>query len=254
MDTIDTPKHGITRIRREPRRRQVTVSHVTELTPTMRRIEFTSPELHDFESASPDDHVKLFVPDARVPQGTSSRDYTPRAFDTARGTLTIDFALHDAGPATAWALSAKVDDRLLIGGPRGSAVVADDFDFYVLIGDETALPAIGRRVETLRAGVPVTTLAIVDGPEDVQHFATAADWRPHWVYRSGVNKDDAALLREAASALVLPDGEGYVWIAAEARTARQLRDYWLAERGHPKAWLKAAGYWVAGKPGESEKY
>jgi NADPH-dependent ferric siderophore reductase len=254
MDAIDTPRHAITRIRREPRRRQVAVSRVTDLSPTMRRIEFTSPDLHDFESASPDDHVKLFVPDARSPQGTCARDYTPRAFDAARGTLIIDFALHDAGPATAWALSAKVDDRLLIGGPRGSAVVADDFDYYVLIGDETALPAIGRRVETLRAKVPVTMLAVVDGPEDVQHFVTAADWRPHWVYRSGAGKDDATLLREAAAKLAAPNGEGYVWIAAEARTARDLRDYWLLERRHPKAWLKAAGYWVAGKPGESEKF
>ena len=28
----------------------------------------------------------------------------------------------------------------------------------------------------------------------------------------------------------------------------------LQDRGHPKAWLKAAGYWVRGKAGESEKF
>ncbi len=44
----------------------------------MRRIEFTSPDLDDFQSPSPDDLVKLFVRDTRVPQGFSMRDDTPR--------------------------------------------------------------------------------------------------------------------------------------------------------------------------------
>ena len=80
------------------------------------------------------------------------RDYTPRAFDAAGNRLTIDFALHDAGPATAWALNARPGETLLIGGPRGSTVVPDDFDFYLLAGDETALPSIGRRLESPASG------------------------------------------------------------------------------------------------------
>jgi NADPH-dependent ferric siderophore reductase len=61
-------------------------------------------------------------------------------------TLTIDFAIHLAGPHQ-WAAAAKVGDRLDIGGPRGSAVVPDDFDWYLLIGDEARCPpsAAGSR-------------------------------------------------------------------------------------------------------------
>ena len=181
------------------------------------------------------------------------RDYTPRAWDAAGETLTIDFAVHEAGPATAWALGARPGDPLEIGGPRGSLVVADDFDHYLLVGDETALPAIGRRVEGLRPGVPVTTLVVVDDADETQTFATRADWRPIWVARSGRDRDDAALLREALDKWAPPQGDGYVWIAAEAEAARALKAHMLEERGHPKAWLKAAGYWVSGKAGESEK-
>ena len=75
------------------------------------------------------------------------RDFTPRRFDSKTATLVIDFALHDAGPATRWALGARAGDRLEIGGPKSSKVVPDDFDGYLLVGDESALPAIGRRVE-----------------------------------------------------------------------------------------------------------
>ena len=181
----------------------------------MRRIEFASADLHDFASDGTDDHVKIFIPDTAAPNSVA-RDYTPRAFDPADGTLTIDFALHKAGPATAWAISAKAGDALEIGGPRGSQVVADDFDFYLLVGDETALPAIGRRVETLRPGAPVTTIVVVDDAAEAQSFVTRADWRPTWVFRQD-GRDDATLLRAALDAWRALDGDGYVWIAAEGR-------------------------------------
>jgi hypothetical protein len=72
----------------------------------MRRFTLHSPELHDFVSLGADDHVKLFFgtgPDGRP----AMRDYTPRRFDTAKGELVIDFALHEAGPATRWAMDAR---------------------------------------------------------------------------------------------------------------------------------------------------
>ncbi len=249
-----TTRHAIERVRREPKRRRLTVESVEALTPKMRRIVLTSPELADFVSLGADDHIKVFAPDAGTPQGVAMRDYTPRAFDAVRGALTIDFVLHNAGPASDWARRAKPGDPHEIGGPRGSMVVADDFDFYLLIGDETALPSIGRRVESLRAGVPVTTIVLVDGPDEIQTFDTSADWRPIWRFRSGCGRDDETLLGEALAQWPTPPGDGYVWIAAEARAARTLKTHVLQDRGHPKAWLKAAGYWVRGKAGESEKF
>lgn len=251
MDITNPERHRIERVRREPKRRILTVRRAFPLTPSMRRIEFVSPDLADFASPAPDDHVKLFVPDPGSPGGVAMRDYTPRAFDGER--LTIDFALHDAGPATAWARAAEPGATLQIGGPRGSLIVADDFDFYLMIGDETALPAIGRRLEGLRPGVPAATLVLVDGPDEIQAFDTRADWRPVWVSRAGRDADDASLLLAALAAWRAPEGDGYVWIAAEAQAARALKAHMLVERGHPPAWLKAAGYWVRGAPGESEK-
>jgi NADPH-dependent ferric siderophore reductase len=203
-------------------------------------VRFESEELLDFESLGADDHVKLFLPD-----GAGRRDYTPRAFDASLGTLTIDFAAHEAGPATSWALAAVVGDTVEIGGPRGSLVVPDDFDWYLLIGDETALPAIGRRVEALRAGVPVRTVAVVADAGERQDFVTRADWEAVWVTRDGRRGDDAGLLQEAIGEL--PAGDGYVWIAAEAGVARALRAHVVEGLGHPKGWVKAAGYWVAGQ-------
>ncbi|MBS7811289.1 siderophore-interacting protein [Roseococcus pinisoli] len=236
------PRHAITRLRQETRRRVLTLATIEQLTPHMLRLGFVSPELHDFASAAPDDHVKLFFPTA---EGSCMRDYTPRRFDPAAGTLVLDFALHEAGPATRWAMKAKPGDALEIGGPRGSAVVADDFDWYLLIGDETALPAIGRRIEELRPGVPVTSFVLVPEAADAQHFSTAASWSGHWIAR-GASTEDGALLLAAIADFTLPPGDGFIWIAAEAQAARAVRHHVLETLGHPRAWVKTAGYWLRG--------
>lgn len=253
MSSIDTGRHRLTRVRQEPKRRTLTVAAITDLGPRMRRIAFTSPELADFASPGADDHIKIFVPDPQAGGEIVMRDFTPRRFDRAGPSLLIDFALHEAGPATSWARNARVGDRLQISGPRGSTIVPDDFDWYLLIGDATALPAIGRRIEELRADVSVTALVVVDAPDDVQTFESRARATPHWLLRRDCGPDDAASLRAALEAWTPPPGDGFVWIAAEASVARALKTYVTQTRGHLQTWLKASGYWVAGKPGATDK-
>ena len=242
--------YALRRVRHEPRRRKLTVVAVERLSPGMLRLVFRSPDLADFPSQSPDDHVKIVLPG---PDGAMiMRDYTPRAFDRASGQLTIDFAIHDAGPVTAWALAAKVDDELMVGGPRGSTLLPDDLDWLCLIGDETALPAIGRRIVEAREGLPITSLTIVQSQADIQSFRTLATWSPHWIARDDTGlTDDAALIERLGE--VLPKvGRGFIWVAAEAKVARALRTYLVETLGRDPRQIKASGYWVRGAEGAHE--
>ena len=216
-------ENPIVRHRHEIKRRRLTVREKSYVTPRMLRILFAGSELADFVSLSPDDHVKLIVP---AESGEAERrDYTPRSFDRAAGTLTIDFALHDAGPATLWAIGSQPGDVLEIGGPRGSAGISPDFAWWLLIGDETALPAIGRRLEELPQGKrAISVVAVADAGEE-QTFETKADHQALWVHRPLDQADAPASLLTALEGITLPEGDGFVWIAAEARVARAVRDY-----------------------------
>ena len=234
----------VNRVRHETRRRLLTVDTVVRLTPHMVRIGFTSGDLDGFVSLSFDDHIKLSFPGENG-GADQMRDYTPRHFDVAAGRLTIDFVVHDAGTATEWALAARPGDRLQIGGPRGSAVIPADFDWYWLIGDETALPAIGRWVEEAPAGKVVATFIVVQEQADRQRFQSKAEWFGVWRVRAGT-VDDTVLLRDAMAVHDFPAGDGFIWIAAEANVARLLRSYVLDHRHHPREWVKAGGYWVRG--------
>jgi NADPH-dependent ferric siderophore reductase len=256
MDTLLESPNLIERVRRDTRRRHLLVTDVERMTPRMQRISFRSRDLDDFESAAPDDHIKLFIPLSKhgdaYTDDVCMRDYTPRKFDPATKTLIIDFALHEAGRATAWALQACPGDTLEIGGPRKSTIVADDFDWYLLIGDETALPSIGRRVEELRPGVRVLTVVVVETFAERQTFATSAIWTPLWIARDGRSASDDALMRLALADHEVPAGDGYIWIAGEASVARSLRNLVSETWGHPREWTKSSGYWVRDKAGAYE--
>lgn len=250
MDTLNPERHAVRRVRHEIRRRQLTVQAIEDVTPRMRRITFTADTMEGFASLAPDDHIKLFFAGESGPQ---MRDFTPRRFDVAAGTLVIDFALHEAGPATAFAAGARIGDTLDIGGPRGSAVVADDFDWLWLIGDETALPAIGRWLEETRPGLPVLTAAVIADAGECQAIETKADWTALWSLRSESGPDDAAALIALLAGQDFPPGDGFIFVAAESSVARAIRRYLTEERGHPKAWMKAAGYWKRGEADAHER-
>jgi NADPH-dependent ferric siderophore reductase len=236
-------KHQIERSKFEVVRRTLTVSGITQLTPHMLRIEFTSADLAGFHSPSPDDHIKVFFPTASGE--TAGRDFTPRRFDAAAGTFVIDFALHPQGPAVEWACSAKVGSTLTFGGPRGTTIVPDDFDWYLMIGDASALPAFGRRLEELRADVPAYTVTLIPEQADAQQIKTAAAWHPTWL-ASG--EDETAQTIGALNNLTLPKGDGFIWIAGEQDFSRALYVHVTEQLQHPTNWVKASKYWTREQP------
>jgi Siderophore-interacting FAD-binding domain len=138
------------RVRHNSRRRTVAVLEKRHVTPRMLRIVLGGEDFEDFTTQSADDHIKLYVPGEGG--DLAARDFTPRHFDAEAKKLTIDIALHSAGPAIRWADQVQAGDVVEISEPRGSFMIADDFNWWLLIGDETALPSIGRRVEGLAEG------------------------------------------------------------------------------------------------------
>jgi len=233
-----TAVRRVERVRHELKRRRLTVNRVEDLTPHFRRITFKDESLSDFVSASFDDHVKVFVDDAR-------RDYTPRSFDNAARELVIEFALHGDGPAAEWAERAAPGATLDIGGPKGSMIVPLDFDWHLLAGDETAFPAVARRLEELPAGAKAIVILQAGDPADRRVFASAAAVDLTWV------ETDAQLLA-AVRALDLPAGAGYAWCAGEAASMAALRKELVDVKGHPGEAIRAAAYWKRGAHGHHE--
>lgn len=254
---------SITRVRHELRLRLLDVAEAERITPRLVRVTLSGDQLRGFTSLGFDDHVKVFIPPLgetfeSLPEigsggpvfaaGTPKpemRDYTPHHFDPDALTLQIDFALHDAGPATAWARRARKGDRVIVGGPRGSFVVGTGFESHLLIGDDTALPAIRRRVAELPEVSCVVVLAEVYGPEDEEPFEERPNLEVRWVHRVPHGTGRRSRLLDALSATGITLDTQYAWVACESSDAKSIRTA-LLDRGADPAALKASGYWRRG--------
>ena len=251
----DTNALTIHRVMHEIKRRKLEVLRVVDLTPRMRRITVGGPELAGFISLGSDDHVKLFFPQneqeltalesLELGAGKKTgamppmRDYTPRRYDLDALELDIDFVLHGDGPAATWAAQAKPGQFLHIGGPRGSMVVPDIFDSYLLIGDETALPAIARRLEELPGNRRALVVVEVENALEEQPLKSAAGVEVIWVHRDNPEQD----LLNTVEGLTIPPGQLYAWVATESTLSRKVRRVLLDTHGLNDEFVKAAGYW-----------
>lgn len=260
----------VQRLRHPIKLRLPTVRRIVELSPAMRRITLAGDDLAGFLSASFDDHVKLIVPDTQGDKphmpvlGESGlvfdpdrpkpamRDYTPRRYNPDTNELDIDFVLHHDGPATNWAQQASVGDAIGIAGPRGSFVVPTGFDWHLLIGDETAIPAIARRLEELPSNSQAIAL-IKTGPVDAKmEFESQCSLDLRWISVDEHSTENA--FETAMRELTLPKGEGYVWAAGEYNDIKSIRQYLVDEAGITKDRIRAASYWRKSAPDSTERF
>jgi NADPH-dependent ferric siderophore reductase len=86
-----------------------------------------------------------------------------------------------------------------------------------------------------------------------QVWRTPASWKPIWILRDEIATDDLSALLASLAGLALPPGDGMVWIGAETSVARSLYAQMANEYHHPKAWIKAAGYWTRGESDSHER-
>ena len=249
---------------KRPPPRVVEVRRVTRLTPGMVRITFGGEQMAGFESKGPAEHIRVFMPDSESgelllpvmgPEGNAfpedrrrpaSRAYTPRKWNPKTEELDIDIALHADGPGSAWASRVQEGDIAVISGRPGGAYFPDvDADWYLIGGDEAALPAIGTLLEALPASIRAYVVAEVRDADEEQEVESTAGLQILWVHRRAGEMPGRALaaaMREAE----LPQGRGCVWVSCEATTMREIRRHFIEERGLDRSMLRTQGYWKAG--------
>ena len=170
------------------------------------------------------------------------REYTVCRVSHQTRELTIDFVLHEHGPAGRWAAAAAPGARVGVLGPRGSHVYPHTCASYLLVADETGLPALERFLEELPAAAPVTAVVLAPAGS-ARELGTGRPAAVQWLDPAGPDTAVAAVAR-------LPLGPGaFVWGAAEAGIIRSLRTHLRTEGGLDAGQVEVRGYWCHGTAG-----
>jgi len=237
----------------------------THLTPTLVRIVLGGPGLDAVEMPESTDayvNVAIAPPDAGYgpvfdprdvletcapEQAPARRRYTVRHWDPAQRRLTLDFVVHgDTGVAGPWARRAAVGDVLVFNGPGGGYRPDPGAPWHLMVGDESALPAIAASLEVLAPGDRAVVRLVCDGPEHEVALTSPADVDLVWLHRGS----SAASLPRSVEALTFPDGSPQVFVHGEADEVRAVRRHLVLARGLPVAAMSCSPYWRRGMSDE----
>lgn len=240
--------------------RLLQVRRSERITPRMVRITLTGEDLAGFPGDGPDRRIKMFFPAPgqerpALPRSTSGgpiwptgqprptiRTYTVRRFDPQAKELDVDFVLHDGhGPAAAWARDAQPGAWVGVSEPGGRYEPDPDADYHLIIGDESALPAVATVLEALPPDT--LTLVFLEVADEAEEQPLPGTAKVQWIHRG--DHRPGVPLAAAVRAAVLPSGRGQVWLSGESGCVRDLRKHLLDERGFDRRSVYATGYWRA---------
>lgn len=240
--------------------RHVEVVRKEVLTPEMVRVIFTGDDLQELpEMPFTDHYVKLifapaganyrwpFDPDQiRETQPKElwpvTRTYTIRWFDATTNELAIDFVVHgDIGLAGPWAAGAKPGDKLGFNGPGGAWAPDLTADAVVLVGDESAIPAIAAALDSLPNGTPAEAFVEVRSADCEQPLRADEAITIHWVYRG--SEAYGVSLAAAVRSKPLPEGRLSVFVHGNASMVKDLRRYFFVEQRLSRTDVSISGYW-----------
>jgi NADPH-dependent ferric siderophore reductase len=200
----------------------------------------------------------------RIPDGERPvmRNYTVRAYRPASGEaaaeIDVDFVLHGsaadgtAGPASRWAETCLpgehvliIDEGLTFNPQRGT-------DRVLLVGDETALPAIASISASLPEDATGTAIVEVPSEEDAQEFAHPSGLEVVWIVRPH-DVAPGTLALETLGRTALPDAPFHAYAAGEQALASGARKHLVGERGVDKNAVSFCGYWKIGAASPASK-
>tara|TARA_Y100000766_G_scaffold107038_1_gene91556 strand:- start:1588 stop:2376 length:789 start_codon:yes stop_codon:yes gene_type:complete len=231
--------------------RKVKVINSMELGKSMRRITLQGDDLFDFPENQESGYVKIRFPKNSDHEPTSTkkdydlRSYTIRAFDLKKRELVLDFLLHgDSGPASKWASSVQIGDSVEIAGP-GPAILAAPADWYLFVGDMTALPAIAVNLEKLPPDSKGIALLEINSLEDKQELQKPEGVEIRWI----INPDPLTGCEDLIDSLNCIEIKGvnpYAWVAGEFELLRCARKLLKHDKALPKESLYLSCYWKIG--------
>lgn len=190
----------------------------------------------------------------RIPDGERPvmRNYSVRAYRAATADagaeIDVDFVLHGsatdgtAGPASTWAQTCLpgehvliIDEGLTFNPQRGT-------DRVLLVGDETALPAIASISASLPETAAGTAIIEVPTSEDALTFVHPQGMEVVWIVRPQ-EIAPGSLALEMLGRTALPDAPFHAYAAGEQALASGVRKHLAGERGVDKNAVSFCGYW-----------
>jgi NADPH-dependent ferric siderophore reductase len=239
------------------------VVRVEQLTPGFRQITCGGGDLVEYRPLAPDQFVHVLAPRPGRADLAIGRDFTwdgypdlPEddrpvgAYYTVRRwrpdvhELDLVVVLHgDDGEGSAWAGRVQPGDPVALWGPREAWAPPADTDWYLLVADESGLPAVAAILESLPEGTVARVVVEVADAREQLPLPASPTVEVTWLHRAGAEPGTTTVLADAVRALPFPPGTPYVWGGGESRAMTAVRRFVRQEVGLPREAVALVAYW-----------
>lgn len=176
-----------------------------------------------------------------------TRTYTIRWLDLEAAELALDFVVHgDEGLAGPWAMRAKAGDQISFMGPGGAWGPSEAADVHLLVGDESAAPAIAAAMQELPESSTAQVFVEVEDPQAQIPLPERDNVHVTWAYRATTGAAYGEALTEAVRNAPWPEGRVHAFVHGNADMIKPLRRYLFVERELPRDQVSISGYWRTG--------
>lgn len=191
------------------------------------------------------DSLRELLPPEQLPV---RRTYTVRSVDASSGTLAIDFVVHgDEGVAGPWAANAQLGDRVSLSGPGGGFAPSKGEIDRLVLGDESAIPAIAAALEALPEGARGLALIEVGDAVDELNLVRPAGIELRWLHRSTAGVGHGEALATAVEGLDPVAGPIEVFAHGERGAIKRIRVALTDAWNVPRSSMSISAYWAAGR-------
>ncbi|MGQ0617184.1 MAG: siderophore-interacting protein [Acidimicrobiia bacterium] len=235
---------------------------VEHLGPRLARVTLAGPDLDGFAVDGPAASLRLLLPspgtdelvmptwdgnEFLLPDGRrpTIRTFTPCRVDPVALEVELEIVVHGGGVASEWAASAEPGLPAALSGPGRGYAVDPDAPGHLLVGDETAVPAIVQLLDALPPGHPVQVHIEIADADGRRALGAGGDAVVGWhTLPSGAPPGDA-LVAAVRGADLAPGTR--LWVAGEAAAVQKIRRHLFEDRGLPRAHATVRGYWKHGR-------
>ncbi|MEJ6019552.1 siderophore-interacting protein [Corynebacterium sp. H113] len=260
---------GQSQMKPSPKSRPTHLATVVDkrgLSPELLRVYLHCEVLQELHLPHSDHYIKLAFPPAEATytwpfsvseirqelpreQWPLTRTYTVHSVNSHTGSFALDFVLHgddsdNGGLASTWARNVEPGDTIAFLGPGGAWHPTDDYEHFILAGDETAAPAMMTAVEMLPATATADVYLEVASPQSTFDFPTREGVNLHWITRG--SSRPGSQLSDVLRSNGIPAQRTAWFVHGVAEMIKDVRRFLFIDNDVAKSDVSISGYWRLG--------
>lgn len=196
---------------------------------------------------TPGEHLRILV---GINRDTSMQDkvrtYSIWRYNQSNAQIDLAVCTHSTGIGSRWVQELTIGDPIYFTGPKGKFTLDTSGDYYVFVGDISALAHLYELNRHLPPTKPVFSIVYAD--EEADYFPDLTGNAP-FSFQQLPQNPATMLIKQLNSMIKNQPGKGLLYIGGDSRVCVNLNHHFRRSLGWPSSQIKTKPFWDPSRTG-----